>query len=169
MQLRPISFCNNHDVGLDEQLIKVMLYRIAIAGPSTPLDILDGHEFPDKSRLVFLREEPNCSTSRSIFISMGTAEADPIADLMSGKRSTRPLTHDLLCGIIGALNAKVISAVVNQFNNGVFNAQIRFKQNGEEIIVDCRPSDAMAVALRTKAPIYVDKKVLDGVGIQLDK
>ena len=88
---------------------------------------------------------------------------------MSGKRSPRPLTHDLLCGIIGALNAKVISAVVNQFNNGVFNAQIRFKQNGEEIIVDCRPSDAMAVALRTKAPIYVDKKVLDGVGIQLDK
>ena len=71
---------NKDDVGLDEQLIKVMLYRIAIAGPSTPLDILDGHEFPDKSRLVFLREEPNCSISRSIFISMGTAEADPIAD-----------------------------------------------------------------------------------------
>ena len=71
------------------------------------------------------------------------------------------MTHDLLKGILGALGATVIRVVVNELRDSTFFARIVLSVGGHEAEVDARPSDAIALALRVDAPIFVDQSVLD--------
>ena len=117
-------------------------------------------------RVVILKEK---SAERYLPIWIGPAEADAIAIELQKVAVPRPLTHDLLRSIIGELGATVSSIVVNDLSNDTYYARILMDVSGRHIEVDSRPSDAIALAVRVKAPIYAEESVLDRAGIILDE
>lgn len=116
-------------------------------------------------RAVILREK---DTERYLPIWIGPAEADSIIIKLQGITSPRPLTHDLMESVISKLGAKVNSVIVNDLQNDTFYARLILDVNGQPLELDSRPSDAMAIAIRTNAPIYVEEELLDRVGILID-
>ncbi len=86
-------------------------------------------------------------------------EASMIAIELEGKKPIRPLTHDLIANILKELEWKVESIVVDDLKNNIFYAKIRLLSGNTSIEIDSRPSDAIALALRTGSPIYVRRKV----------
>lgn len=116
-------------------------------------------------RVVILREK---NTERYLPIWIGPTEADAITVKLQGVTPPRPLTHDLMESIISKLGASVKSAIVTDLQNDTFYARLILDVKGEPLELDCRPSDAMALAIRADAPIYVEEVVLDRVGILID-
>jgi len=117
-------------------------------------------------RVVILKEK---LADRYLPIWIGPAEADAIAVKLQKVTVPRPLTHDLLSSVIDTLGASINSIVVNDLKNDTFFAKITLDLDGGQLEVDSRPSDALALAVRVEAPIYVDESVLDKAGILLDK
>ena len=71
------------------------------------------------------------------------------------------MTHDLLRAVVGCLGAKLVKVVISDLKENTFFAALHFSQGGEDLVVDARPSDAIALALRTETPIFVLQAVLD--------
>jgi hypothetical protein len=117
-------------------------------------------------RVVILKEK---IADRYLPIWIGPAEADAIAAKLQDIAVPRPLTHDLLCSVIDTLGANVSFVVVNDLQSDTFYAKIVLNVDGGEMEVDSRPSDALAIAVRADAPIYVEESVLDKAGILLDR
>ncbi|PCI16693.1 MAG: hypothetical protein COB68_11055 [SAR202 cluster bacterium] len=117
-------------------------------------------------RVVILKEK---DSDRYLPIWIGPAEADAIAVKLQDLSVPRPLTHDLLRTVIDILGASVQHILVNDLQNDTFFAKISLKSNGTSQEIDCRPSDAVALAVRAQVPIYVEESVLDKAGILLDK
>ena len=117
-------------------------------------------------RVVILKEK---SSDRYLPIWIGPAEADAIAVKLQGVDVPRPLTHDLLQSMITTLGARVNSIVVCDLKNDTFYAKVILDVDGNQLEVDSRPSDAIALAVRVEVPIYADESVLDRAGIILDK
>ena len=117
-------------------------------------------------RVVILKEK---ESDRYLPIWIGPAEADAIAVKLQDISVPRPLTHDLLSSIIDILGASVSHILVNGLESDTFYAKIIVSVNGKSEEIDSRPSDAIALAVRTKVPIYVEENVLDKAGILLDK
>jgi bifunctional DNase/RNase len=92
---------------------------------------------------------------------VGIFEANAIALQLENVSTPRPMTHDLLKNIIGELEGRVMRIVINDLRDSTFFAQIRVLTGGKTLEVDARPSDAIALALRTEAPIFVAQAVLD--------
>ncbi len=90
---------------------------------------------------------------------IGTPEAQSIALELQGVRMPRPMTHDLIRAMLAQLTISVSRIVVTDIQNGTYFAEIHLHTNGADVVVDSRPSDAIALALRTEAPIYVEEKV----------
>ena len=117
-------------------------------------------------RVVILREK---DTDRYLPIWIGPAEADAIAVRLQDVTVQRPLTHDLLRNLIEQMGGRVAYIVVSDLSNDTFFARIVLDVNGETMEVDSRPSDAIALAVRTEAPIYVEDGVLDAAGVVLEE
>ncbi|MDA2915697.1 bifunctional nuclease family protein [Nitrospinae bacterium AH_259_B05_G02_I21] len=98
---------------------------------------------------------------RALPIWVGIFEANAIALEMESVPTPRPMTHDLIKNILEGIQAEVSRIVVNDLQDNTFYAVIFLSLNGTEVTIDSRPSDAIALALRVDAPIYVAKKVLD--------
>ena len=92
---------------------------------------------------------------------VGIFEANAIALQLENITTPRPMTHDLLRNMINELEGEVTRVVINDLRDSTFFAQIRILVGGKTLEVDARPSDAIALALRTEAPIYVAQAVLD--------
>lgn len=92
---------------------------------------------------------------------VGLIEASAIATELENIKLSRPMTHDLMKNMLEALGVKVTKVMVSELHDNTFYAHVILDQKGKEIDLDSRPSDAIALALRTKAPIFVDKKVID--------
>ena len=103
--------------------------------------------------------------NRILPVWVGIFEAQAILFKLQNQYFPRPLTHDLLKSAIIHLGGKVKHVYINKVEHSTFYAQICIIQNGKEIVVDSRPSDAIAVALRADAPIFVDEKVMDNNGV----
>jgi len=116
-------------------------------------------------RVVILREK---GADRFLPIWIGPPEADAIAVRLQEVSVARPLTHDLLCNLITEFGGIVKSVVVNDLENDTFFARIHIEQDGRMIEIDSRPSDAIAIAVRTKVPIYAEESVLDRAGVVLN-
>jgi uncharacterized protein len=99
------------------------------------------------------------SETLALPIWIGTAEAQSIALELQGVRMPRPMTHDLLRAILTQLTVTVNRIVVTDIQNGTYFAEIHLQNNGTDVVIDSRPSDAIALALRTEAPIFVEEKV----------
>ena len=117
-------------------------------------------------RVVILKEK---AAGRYLPIWIGPAEADAIAVKLQEMQAPRPLTHDLINSVIQALGAQITSIVVSDLSNDTFFAKIVLDQNGKRIEIDSRPSDAIAIAVRVKVPIFAEEMVLQKAGIMLDE
>ncbi len=117
-------------------------------------------------RVVILKEKV---AERYLPIWIGPAEADAIAVKLQGVSVPRPLTHDLLVSVIDALGASVNSIVVSDLKNDTFYAKIMLNVDGNVVEIDSRPSDALALAVRSEVPIFADESVMDKAGIYLDQ
>lgn len=122
-----------------------------------------------KQPAVILTDEDE---KRYLPIWIGVAEATAIFLKLSDQSIARPMSHDLLKSVIDALGARVTKVLVNDINQNTFFARVfmEMPDTGEKVDVDARPSDAIALALRTGSPIYVAEKVVVAPGvIILDK
>ena len=111
----------------------------------------------NNSRVVILKDS---KIERYLLIWIGETESYAIASELQGAHYERPLTHDLLYTIIGRLGAEVTEIVINNLEGDVFYALITLQQGGTTLQIDARPSDAIALAVRASAPIYVEEDVL---------
>lgn len=116
-------------------------------------------EMPSQQPILILSERDG---NRSLPILIGTTEASAIAMHLQGLRPARPLTHDLLGQVISALGHVVQQVRVVDFREGTFYGELVF-ENGTK--VSARPSDAVALAVRTEIPVFVDPAVLDSAGV----
>jgi hypothetical protein len=108
-------------------------------------------------QLIVLKEK---NGERLLPIVIGLSEASAIKLKISGFTPPRPLTHDLLHSTIENLEADIEKIVIDKLEENTFHAKIVLKQNGKIRVVDARPSDSIALAVRAKAPIYVEEAVL---------
>ena len=108
--------------------------------------------------IVILRDKEG---SRTLPIWVGMFEANAIALQIENISTPRPMTHDLLRNVIHDLKASVQKIVVCDLQDSTFYALIYLRVNGDTIAVDSRPSDAIALALRARAPIFVEETVID--------
>ena len=103
---------------------------------------------------------------------VGIFEANAIALQLENVSTPRPMTHDLLRNMIAELDARVTRVVINDLRDSTFFAQIRVISGERTLELDARPSDAIALALRTRAPIFVEETVIDNaktVDVTADK
>jgi len=120
----------------------------------------------NNQRVVILKEKEG---ARYLPIWIDPANADAIAVKMQGVSLPRPLTHDFTCAAIDALGASLQSVVINKLETDTFYAKVVLQVNSEQLDIDCRPSDALAVAVRKGVPIFADEKVLKKAGMLLDE
>lgn len=98
---------------------------------------------------------------KAVPIWIGLFEASAIASKLEKVSFSRPMTHDLLQTILNVLNTTVSRIEINDLKDNTFFANIYLMNNGRDIVVDSRPSDAIALALRMNAPIFVDERVVE--------
>jgi uncharacterized protein len=115
-----------------------------------------------KTPIVILKDSEN---KLNLPIWIGLLEATAMATELEGIKMARPMTHDLLRNILGELGATVDAIEVTELRENTYYALIHLVVDGRRLTVDCRPSDAISVALRTKSPIYVAKKVLESSSV----
>ena len=99
---------------------------------------------------------------------IGHPEAAAILMKLQGANTPRPMTHDLLTDMLSQLEARVIRITVTELRDSTFYASITIQQDGSEIEVDSRPSDAIALAVRAEAPIFVADDVIDESAIEFE-
>jgi bifunctional DNase/RNase len=108
--------------------------------------------------IVILKD---ASESRVLPIWVGIFEANAIALQVEEIETPRPMTHDLLRNLIDTLGAKVDKVVVSDLRDNTYYALLHLRVDGQSVAIDARPSDALALALRARAPIYVEQAVLE--------
>ena len=107
--------------------------------------------------LVVLRDADG---QRVLPIWVGTVEANAIAIQIENVAPPRPLTHDLVLTMLEAFQATLTRVVITDLRDSTFYAYLQIDRLGERVMIDARPSDALALALRTKAPVFVHPRVL---------
>ncbi len=106
--------------------------------------------------------------SRYLPIWIGHPEAAAILMRLQGASTPRPMTHDLVTEMLSQLDAEVVRVTVTELKDNTFYASITVSQNGSEIEIDSRPSDAIALAVRAQAPIFVADQVIDESAIEFE-
>ena len=136
---------------MDEDLLQVSIQKL-IVDPATqnPVVTLSG---PDKER--------------ALFIWIGPSEARAIYAELQGIKHFRPLTHDLLAGVIKELNGEVHRIVITHTKENVYYATIMIKKDGSFVEIDARPSDSLIMALKFEAPVFVSKTLFDKMSLTL--
>lgn len=116
-----------------------------------------------EQQVIVLREVEG---ERSFPIVIGVFEATSIERRVKGMPSPRPLTHDLLANVIENLGGELQDVFVSDLRDHTYYAKLRIRQEGELIEVDSRPSDAIALAVAARVPIYVSEEVIEEVSGQ---
>jgi uncharacterized protein len=115
-----------------------------------------------KTPIVILKDSEN---KLNLPIWIGLLEATAMATELEGIKMARPMTHDLLRNVLGELGATVEAIEVTDLRDNTYYALVHLVVDGRRVAIDCRPSDAISLALRTKSPIYVAKKVLESSSV----
>ncbi|RPI37506.1 MAG: bifunctional nuclease family protein [Nitrospiraceae bacterium] len=113
---------------------------------------------PRSNMYILLLKEIDGAGTLPIWI--GKPEADSIALALGKVATPRPLTHDLVKNIVDGLNVKIVKIVVTEITDNTYYALIYLNDGKKETLIDSRPSDAVAVALRASAPIYVEDNIM---------
>lgn len=129
-----------------------------------PVDVIGISVCPPYQGYVVILKEKNGERWLPIFI--GAAEAQAISLLLQGLEYSRPLTYDLFNAILSAGGIRILATDITQLRENTFYAVVHLKNmKGESKAIDARPSDAIALALKTRAPISVAEEVMAGAGI----
>lgn len=123
-------------------------------------------ELPSNVPIVLLREQAG---RRYLPIWIGASEATAIATAMEEVEPPRPLTHDLLVLVVEHLGAEVERIVVTEMRDSVFYADLVLSTEEGEVHISARPSDSIALAVRTGAPVFADPAVLAEAGIEIEE
>ncbi|MCK4305556.1 MAG: bifunctional nuclease family protein [Candidatus Eisenbacteria sp.] len=113
----------------------------------------------NQSPVVILKDAMG---ERKIPIWIGHPEASVIAMELAGRKFPRPLTHDLIASMLKGLSVRVQRVEISDLEENTFYAKIHLERDGEILCIDARPSDSIAIALKTKAKIYADAKLFSG-------
>ena len=132
---------------MDPTMIPVELSRIVI------------NESNDE-QVIFLKEKAG---SRSFPIVIGIFEAAAIDRIIKERQTPRPLTHDLIGGVVRALGGRIVRIMIDEIRGDTYYAKIILMHDTEELAVDARPSDAITLALQASAPILVSEPVMNAV------
>jgi bifunctional DNase/RNase len=116
---------------------------------------------PSPSVVVLRPLDENTANVRVLPIWIGPTEAAAIGIALEGQPRLRPMTHDFLASIIYALNADIERVVIDRVEGSTFFATVFLQQEGQLLHIDARPSDSIALAVRTQSPLYVDEDVLN--------
>ena len=108
--------------------------------------------------IVILRDEDG---QRTLPIWVGPVEANAIALQIENVAPPRPMTHDLLKNLLEDLGGRLVRVIISDLKDSTFYAYLEVDRAGERLFVDSRPSDALALSIRTKAPVFVETQVLD--------
>jgi uncharacterized protein len=111
----------------------------------------------DAHQIVILKEVEG---ERNFPIVIGIFEATSIDRRVKGEQPPRPLTHDLIISVVEQLGGEIQDIIINDLKEHTYFAKLRVRKDGELTEVDCRPSDAIAVAVASRVPIYVNEEVL---------
>ena len=111
----------------------------------------------DEHQVIVLKEVDG---ERSFPIVIGIFEATSIDRRVRGMQSPRPLTHDLITSAVEQLGGEIQDIIISDLQEHTYFAKLRVRQEGELVEIDCRPSDAVALAVTAKVPIYVNEEVL---------
>ena len=114
-------------------------------------------------RIVLLKE---IDGERQLPIWIGPCEADAITIELQDVKVARPLTADLLRNVIIEMGGTISHVLIKELRESVFHASLFVDLNEEVQEIDCRPSDAIALAVRAKVPIFINEEVLDEAGVQ---
>ena len=132
-----------------------------------PLEIVGVRvELPSNQPIVLLRE---LDGTRYLPIWIGATEATAIATAMEGVEPPRPLTHDLMRSVIDAVGALAVRIVIAEMRDSVFYADLALDMSGNEVEISSRPSDAIALAVRTGTPVFASPALLDEAGIHFEE
>lgn len=123
-------------------------------------------ELPSNQPIVLLKEQQG---SRYLPIWIGANEATAIATAMEGVRPPRPLTHDLMRSVIDAVGALAVRVAITEMRDAIFYADLSLDVSGKEVHVSSRPSDAIALAVRTGTPVFATPEVLDEAGVHFEE
>ena len=115
-----------------------------------------------KTPIVILKDTEN---KLNLPIWIGLLEATAMATEIEGIKMARPMTHDLLKTILGEVGGSVESVEITELKENTYYASVNIRLAGRQVIIDSRPSDAIALALRTKSPIFVAKAVLEASSV----
>ena len=124
-------------------------------------------ESPANLPVMHLREHEGERRVLSIYI--GSAEASAIRLVLEGRQPPRPLTHDLLVNVFEDLGAHVNRVVITEMRNHTYFAELQVVHNGQRHAISCRPSDAVAIAVRAEVPITASRQLMDEVGQVVDE
>ena len=113
-------------------------------------------EQSESGSFVLLRDQQN----RAFVIGVGPCEAFAILSALNNQKFHRPLSHDLMQAVLEQLGARIEKIVVDDLSNDVFYCRLTISSNGNQLTIDARPSDAIALALRSGAPIYATEAVI---------
>src|SRR5215471_19110542 len=111
----------------------------------------------DPHQIVILKEVEG---ERNFPIVIGVFEATSIDRRVKGEQAPRPLTHDLIISVVEQMGGEIQDIVISDLQDHTYFAKLRVRKEGELIEIDCRPSDAIALAVTAKVPIYVSEEVL---------
>jgi bifunctional DNase/RNase len=111
----------------------------------------------DDHQIVILKETEG---ERNFPIVIGIFEATSIDRRVKGLHAPRPLTHDLIISVVEQMGGEVQDIVISDLQEHTYYAKLRVRKEGELVEIDCRPSDAIAVAVASRVPIYVNEDVL---------
>jgi bifunctional DNase/RNase len=112
----------------------------------------------NNSYIIVLKDETG---EKALPIWIGAAEGNSIAIAMSKVKATRPLTHDLIVNMFDRLEIEIARVVISDLIENTFYASLYLLQHSKEFHIDSRPSDAIAIAIRTGAPVFVEEDVLN--------
>jgi len=115
-----------------------------------------------KTPIVILKDTEN---KLNLPIWIGLLEATAMATEIEGIKMARPMTHDLLRNILGEVGCAVESVEITDLKENTYYALVYLSLGGRQVVIDSRPSDAIAIALRTKSPIFVAKTVLEASSV----
>ncbi len=119
----------------------------------------------DQGNVVLVRPK---GSDLAVPIIIGQLETQSILIGMGGVEVPRPLTHDLAVSLLRALQAYLLRIEINDLQDGTFYARLVIRQNGEELVVDARPSDAIGIAVRMGCPVFISEAIVDEAGISVN-
>ena len=121
-------------------------------------------DIQSKNPVVLLQEREG---ARTLPIFIGPAEARAIALALEGVETERPMTHDLIKDLLEALGARLARIVVTELRDTTYFAEMHLDAGDRQVVVSSRPSDAIAVAVRTGTPLFVSDELLESEGLVL--